>query len=135
MVAKLIPRHRKNDPLWRKHRLQPTPAFSRFPPIRSLTLEGQLRVDLTPSPSHRRMAAICAYRTTEIDDFVANTTARFRLTGKIAHDDLVRPATGSRLQSSGTPWLYVPYTLGHEPAFAPRGQRIEDAVRSRSDYV
>jgi hypothetical protein len=40
-----LPRHRKNDPLWRKHRLQPRTAFSRFPPIRSLTLEGQLRVE------------------------------------------------------------------------------------------
>jgi len=32
-------------------------------------------------------------------------------------------------------WLYVPYTLSHEHPFAPRGQRIEEAVRSRSDYV
>jgi hypothetical protein len=55
-----LPCHRKSDPLWRKHRLQPRTAFSRFPPIRSLTLEGQLWVDLTPSPSRRGMAGICA---------------------------------------------------------------------------
>jgi hypothetical protein len=53
----------------------------------------------------------------------------------MAHDDLVCPATGSRLQSSGTPLLYVPYTRSHEHPLAPRGKRIEDAVRSRSDYV
>src|ERR1700723_573072 len=41
-----LPRHRKSDPLRRKHRIRPTPAFSRFPPIRSLTLEGQLWVDI-----------------------------------------------------------------------------------------
>jgi hypothetical protein len=40
-----LPCHRKSDPLRRKHRIRPTPAFSRFPPIRSLTLEGQLWVD------------------------------------------------------------------------------------------
>ena len=37
-----LPCHRKNDPLWRKHRIRPTPA---------LTLEGQLRVDLRRSPT------------------------------------------------------------------------------------
>jgi hypothetical protein len=47
-----LPCHRKSDPLRRKHRIRPTPAFSRFPPIRSLTLEGQLWVDL----SHRQRA-------------------------------------------------------------------------------
>jgi hypothetical protein len=38
-----LPHHRKNYPLWRKHRLQARTACSRFPPIRSLSLEGQLR--------------------------------------------------------------------------------------------
>jgi hypothetical protein len=28
--------HRKNDPLWRKHRVRPTPSFSRFSPIRTV---------------------------------------------------------------------------------------------------
>jgi len=40
-----LPCHRKSDPLRRKHRIRPTPAFSRFPPIRTVALEGQLRVD------------------------------------------------------------------------------------------
>jgi hypothetical protein len=30
-------------------------------------------------------------------------------------------------------WLYVPYTLSHEHLFAPRGHRIEGAIRSRSN--
>jgi hypothetical protein len=34
-----LPCHRKNDPLWRKHRIRPTLA---------LTLEGQLRVRFGP---------------------------------------------------------------------------------------
>ena len=58
---------------------------------------------LTRSASCRRMAAICAYRTTGIDGFVARTIARSCLTDKMAHDDLVFPANSSRLQSSGTP--------------------------------
>jgi hypothetical protein len=47
-----LPRHRKNGPPWGKHRIQPTPAFSRFSPIRTVGVEGQLRVVLTPSPRH-----------------------------------------------------------------------------------
>ena len=49
-----------------------------------------------------------AKRTTGIDGFVARTIARFCLTGKMAHDDLVCPATSSRLQSSGTPLALCP---------------------------
>ena len=66
---------------------------------------------------------------------VTRTIARFRLTGKMAHDDLVRPATGSRLQSSGTPLALCPLHTKPGHPFASRGQRIEGAVRSRSDYV
>src|SRR5580704_11367241 len=43
-----LPCHRKSDPLRRKHGIRPTPAFSRFLPIRSLTLEGQLWVRSDP---------------------------------------------------------------------------------------
>ena len=43
-----------------KHRIRPTPAFSRFTPIRSLTLEGQIRVNSTRSPSRWVASGICA---------------------------------------------------------------------------
>ena len=43
--------------------MRPTPAFSRFPPIRTVALEGQLRVDFTRSRSHRRMPGLCAQQT------------------------------------------------------------------------
>jgi hypothetical protein len=37
-----LPSHRKNDPLWGKHRVPPTPAFSRFPPKMQLaTFNGE----------------------------------------------------------------------------------------------
>jgi hypothetical protein len=51
-----LPCHRKNDPLWRKHRIRPTLA---------LTLEGQLRVDLARWPDGPGMSAICAFETFE----------------------------------------------------------------------
>ena len=38
-----LPRHRMNDPLWRKHRIRPTPAFSRLPPVHITGLEGRQR--------------------------------------------------------------------------------------------
>src|SRR5271166_3657838 len=68
----------------------------------------RLRVDLTRSPRRRGMTAPCAKRMTGIDRFVARTIARFCLTGKMAHDDLVCPATSSRLQSSSTPLALCP---------------------------
>jgi hypothetical protein len=120
---------------WRNRRLHPKSAFPSFPPVRGADIEGSLRVEFTRSLSRRGTTGICAKRTTGIAGFVARTIARFWLTGKMAHDDLVCPATSSRLQSSGTPSGYVLYTLSNEHLFAPRGQRIEDAVRSRSDYV
>src|SRR5208337_2204671 len=43
-------------------RLQPKPAFSRFPPVHRVDLEGQQRVELTRSPCRRGMAAMCAIR-------------------------------------------------------------------------
>jgi hypothetical protein len=42
--------------LWRNGRLQPKSAFSRLPPVHGGDLEGQLRVELTSSPSRQRMA-------------------------------------------------------------------------------
>src|SRR5580704_5807341 len=40
-----LSRHRKNDPLWRRHRIRPTPPFSRFPPVHWASVEGRQRVD------------------------------------------------------------------------------------------
>jgi hypothetical protein len=53
-----LPRHRKNDPLWRKHCIRPTSAFSRSAPVPRPDLEGPLRVDLTRSPHRLAMTAI-----------------------------------------------------------------------------
>jgi hypothetical protein len=45
-----------------------TLAFSRrplpcVPPVHSVNLQGPLRVDMSHSPSRRRMAGVCAHRT------------------------------------------------------------------------
>jgi hypothetical protein len=45
----------------RNLRLQPMTAFSRFAPVHSADLEGQQRVEFTPSRSHRRMPGFCAF--------------------------------------------------------------------------
>jgi hypothetical protein len=52
---------------WRKRRLQPKTAFSRFPPVHRAEPEGPLRVDLTRSPSRRRTTGICAKETAGVD--------------------------------------------------------------------
>ena len=57
----------KNRKLWHTPRSQPKSASSRFPPAHWAHIEGQLGVGLTRSPSRRRMAAICALRTTGVD--------------------------------------------------------------------
>jgi hypothetical protein len=81
----------RNDHYWRSgHLARPAGNGSKAP-------------QLSHSPIRPAAPAICACRTTGIDGFVARTIARFYLTGKMAHDDLVCPATSSRLQSSGTP--------------------------------
>src|ERR1700733_882838 len=86
---------------------RPHPIWSHGDAV-SIGLGNELRVSLTNASRRSRMTAICAHRTTGIDGFVARTIARSCLTGKMAHDDLVRPATGSRLQSSGTPLALCP---------------------------
>ena len=43
----------------RRHQLKT--AFSRLPPVHRIDLERQQRVQLTSSPSRRRMACICAF--------------------------------------------------------------------------
>jgi len=53
--------------LWRNRHLQPKTALSRFPPVHRVDLEGKQRVDLTRSPTRRRMAGICAQRTAGVD--------------------------------------------------------------------
>ena len=45
----------------------PKIAFSRFPSVHSADLEGQRRVDLTRSPTRRRITGICAHRTAGVD--------------------------------------------------------------------
>ena len=51
-----------DDSSRRNRRLRPKTAFSRFPPVHGADPEGQQRVDLTRSPSRRRMTAICVRR-------------------------------------------------------------------------
>jgi hypothetical protein len=61
MVAKIsFSAASKERSLWREHRLRPTPAFSRFPPIRTVALEGQLRVDLSHCQRAQEPPLFCA---------------------------------------------------------------------------
>jgi hypothetical protein len=57
-----LPRHRKNDPLWRRHRIRPTPAFSRFPPVHWASVEGRQRVEFSRSPNRPATPASCVRR-------------------------------------------------------------------------
>jgi len=49
--------------LWCNLPVAPTTAFLRSPPVHGTAQEGWQRVELTSSPSHRRMAGICAFET------------------------------------------------------------------------
>jgi hypothetical protein len=46
---------------------QPKTALSGFPPVHRADLEGQERVEVTRSPSRRRMTAVCAKLTAGVD--------------------------------------------------------------------
>jgi hypothetical protein len=50
-----LPRHRKNDPLWRRRRIRPTPAFSRFPPVHWASVE--VRIPTKPATNSNRKPA------------------------------------------------------------------------------
>jgi hypothetical protein len=100
-----LPRHRKNDPLWRKHRIRPTPAFSRFPPIRSLTLEGPIRVEAVEKVV-KKMPTIS--QTKIFRDF---STSDRPLTSKTNQDQ----------QRVKTPWSF--YTASVEDGPSVRVQR------------
>jgi hypothetical protein len=63
-------------PLWSNLRVQPKTAFSRFPPIHWANLEEQQRVDLTRSPSRRRMAGICALKSSASSSLEGENASR-----------------------------------------------------------
>jgi hypothetical protein len=61
-IRALVRPHSSNVRFWRNCRVPPASAIWCTPTVHRTNCEGALRVDLTCSPTRRRMAAICAHR-------------------------------------------------------------------------